>query len=161
MPTIDIYTTPQCGFCKQLKSLLDAEGKQYTAHDVTASEEDLKEMQKLSDGAMSVPVLVLDKGAHAQKVGIGFEEAKKLLGKNAETASAGSEKSMLTCPKCGHKQEGAIPTTSCVPFYVCDDCKKTIKAAGEDCCVFCSYGDKPCPIGNKPKGGCSNGSCSL
>ncbi len=58
-------------------------------------------------------------------------------------------KSTLTCPQCGHKQEGDIPEGSCIPFYVCDGCKERIKAIGEDCCVFCSHGDKVCPVGHR------------
>jgi len=54
-------------------------------------------------------------------------------------------KAKLTCPKCGHKQEGAMPTNACVPFYICDNCKETITPKGDDCCVFCSYADKKCP----------------
>lgn len=147
MTTIDIYTTPQCGFCKQLKALLDAAGKRYTAHDVTASEEALKAMQTLSNGAMSVPVLVLDKSKDTQKVGVGFEEAKKLLGKEEQREKAqNNETATLTCPLCGHKQPGVIPTAACVPFYFCEGCRKTIQAVGEDCCVFCSYADRPCPL---------------
>lgn len=160
--TIDIYTTPQCGFCRQLKALLDAEDREYTAHDVTTSKEVLQEMQTLSDGAMSVPVLVLNKGEDTQQVSVGFEEAKKLLGKEAKTSKKENNRqtTILTCPECGHRQHGIIPTTSCVPFYACDGCKKIIRAEGEDCCVFCSYGDRPCPL-KKPRGGsCEGGTCT-
>lgn len=161
--TIDIYTTPQCGFCKQLKFLLNAEGRTYMTHDVTISEEDLQEMKALTDGAMSVPVLVLDKGKDTQRVGVGFEEARKLLGKKEEkTPTVQRQTATLTCPGCGHQQRGTIPTTSCVPFYVCDGCKKTIRAAGKDCCVFCSYADRPCPMKSSGKDrGCEDGTCSI
>jgi hypothetical protein len=59
------------------------------------------------------------------------------------------EESILTCPKCGHKQKEQIPTTACVPFYKCDGCDELISPHGDDCCVFCSYGDKACPVGPK------------
>lgn len=59
------------------------------------------------------------------------------------------EKVTLTCPKCGHKQEGEIPTNTCIAFYSCEGCKEMIAPAGEDCCVFCSYADKPCPTSHK------------
>lgn len=35
MNTIDVYSTPQCGFCKTLKTKLDAQNMAYTAHDIT------------------------------------------------------------------------------------------------------------------------------
>lgn len=59
------------------------------------------------------------------------------------------EKTTLTCPKCGHKQEGQIPTNACIPFYKCDSCGEMISPKDGDCCVFCSYGDKACPVGHK------------
>ncbi len=61
-----------------------------------------------------------------------------------------SEKNIgiLTCPLCKHKQQMEIPTESCIPFYKCEGCGKTIKAE-KGCCVFCDYGDKSCPVGHK------------
>lgn len=165
--TIDIYTTPQCGFCKQIKALLTEKSMVYTEHDVTSSDELLKEMQEITRGALSVPVVVVNKGTDTQKYAIGFDEAKVLLHLSKEQDGAGDEKgetANLTCPTCGHVQGAPIPTTSCVPFYICDGCKETIQAEGEDCCVFCSYADKPCPISTKKdRGGssCKGGVCGL
>lgn len=148
MQTIDIYTTPQCGFCKELKARLDEKNIPYVSHDVTSNEKDLADMRRLSGGAMSVPVTVLNKGEADQQVLLGYLDAVKALGLEEKETGGSNEKdtATLTCPKCGHKQQGDIPTTSCVPFYVCDACKATIKAEGEDCCVFCSYADKKCPL---------------
>jgi len=53
----------------------------------------------------------------------------------------------LTCPKCGNKQQMKIPTGICMPFYICNKCKKEIKSKN-GCCVFCDYGDKKCPVGH-------------
>lgn len=162
MNTIDIFTTPQCGFCKQLKAILKQERTSYIEHDVTKSEADLQEMQKITDGALSVPVVVTDRGASTQRYAIGFDAAKRLLGLgDAEKMEADAEEiAILTCPKCHHAQSAPIPTTSCVPFYACEGCKQTIQAAGNDCCVFCSYADRPCPLKSE-KGGCEGGACSL
>lgn len=77
--TIDIYSTPQCGYCKQLKNVLTGKKIPFTNHDVTTSEEDLMEMQNLTNGAMSVPVVVTDKGTPKQKVLVGYDDAAKLL----------------------------------------------------------------------------------
>jgi hypothetical protein len=52
----------------------------------------------------------------------------------------------LTCPKCGHVSDSAMPTDQCVFFYECPNCKAVLKPKPGDCCVFCSYGDKRCPF---------------
>ncbi|MBI4287460.1 MAG: hypothetical protein HY671_03395 [Chloroflexi bacterium] len=51
---------------------------------------------------------------------------------------------VLTCPRCGHKQEQEIPVVACIPFYECQGCRELISAE-KSCCVFCDYGDRPCP----------------
>lgn len=157
MQTIDIYTTPQCGFCKALKAKLDSKNIPYASHDVTANEKDLADMRELSKGAMSVPVTVINKGTENQKVAIGYPDSVKATGLEDEANEKNKQKDMatLTCPKCGHKQQEEIPEASCVPFYICNGCKETIKAQGEDCCVFCSYADKKCPLKKKERD-CSN-----
>ncbi len=53
--------------------------------------------------------------------------------------------STLTCPECGHAKTETMPTDSCVYFYECAGCKTLLKPKPGDCCVFCSYGDVPCP----------------
>ena len=54
-------------------------------------------------------------------------------------------KSIITCPKCGLKEEETMPTDACQFFYQCKNCNEVIRPIGEDCCVFCSYGTVPCP----------------
>ncbi|PJA87008.1 MAG: hypothetical protein CO141_01755 [Candidatus Moranbacteria bacterium CG_4_9_14_3_um_filter_42_9] len=54
-------------------------------------------------------------------------------------------KSKIKCPHCGFEREELMPIESCQFFYVCQNCKKTIKPKDGDCCVFCSYGDVKCP----------------
>lgn len=56
--------------------------------------------------------------------------------------------STLTCPNCGYKQKEKILINRCVISYKCKSCGSTITAKGS-CCVFCDYGDKPCPVGHK------------
>lgn len=53
----------------------------------------------------------------------------------------------LTCPHphCQHQQQVMMPTTSCQLFYTCEACSITHAHKKGDCCVFCSYADKPCP----------------
>ena len=53
--------------------------------------------------------------------------------------------STLTCPVCGHQASETMPTDSCQYFYECAGCKTLLRPKAGDCCVFCSYGDMPCP----------------
>jgi hypothetical protein len=53
--------------------------------------------------------------------------------------------SVLTCPDCGHAASETMPTDACIYFYDCRGCGAVIKPKPGDCCVFCSYGDTPCP----------------
>ncbi len=54
-------------------------------------------------------------------------------------------RSTLTCPKCGHVETETMPTDACQYFYDCKGCGAVLKPLPGDCCVFCSYGDVPCP----------------
>ena len=53
--------------------------------------------------------------------------------------------STITCPVCGHRRTETMPTDACQYFYECIGCKTLLKPKAADCCVFCSYGDMPCP----------------
>ena len=53
--------------------------------------------------------------------------------------------SIITCPHCHFKQKEVMPTNSCLYFYECTNCNKTLKPNQGDCCVFCSYGNIKCP----------------
>jgi transcription elongation factor Elf1 len=63
-----------------------------------------------------------------------------------ETAQDGvSLTSTLTCPHCGHVKTETMSTDSCQWFYDCEGCGEILKPKAGDCCVFCTYGDVPCP----------------
>ncbi|WP_246506548.1 GDCCVxC domain-containing (seleno)protein [Mesorhizobium silamurunense] len=51
----------------------------------------------------------------------------------------------ITCPECGHREKETMPTDACVHFYECRGCGTLLKPRANDCCVFCSYADHPCP----------------
>lgn len=53
----------------------------------------------------------------------------------------------LTCPdpSCHHQQQVMMPSTYCQLTYTCQACHITHTRKQGDCCVFCSYADKPCP----------------
>ena len=55
-------------------------------------------------------------------------------------------RSTITCPKCGHMTTEAMPTNACQFFYDCKGCGASLKPIEGDCCVFCSYGDRLCPL---------------
>ena len=53
--------------------------------------------------------------------------------------------SIITCPHCGHSKTETMPTEACAFFYECENCFKILKPKDGDCCVYCSFGDVPCP----------------
>ncbi len=53
--------------------------------------------------------------------------------------------STIRCPLCGHEREETMPTDACQWFYDCQGCGAVLRPKQGDCCVFCSYGDVPCP----------------
>lgn len=53
--------------------------------------------------------------------------------------------STLTCPECSYTEKEKMPTEACQYFYDCKSCSTVLKPLKGDCCVFCSYGDVPCP----------------
>lgn len=53
--------------------------------------------------------------------------------------------STLICPNCGRAATLQMPEDSCLIRYDCPCCGATLKPRAGDCCVFCSFGDVPCP----------------
>ena len=56
-----------------------------------------------------------------------------------------SLQSTIACPNCGSVKTETMPTDACQFFYNCASCGVRLKPKTGDCCVFCSYGDVPCP----------------
>ena len=54
-------------------------------------------------------------------------------------------RSTLTCPHCGFRSTETMPTDACLYFHECPGCQVMLTPKPGDCCVFCSYGDLPCP----------------
>jgi hypothetical protein len=61
--------------------------------------------------------------------------------------------STLTCPECGFVKTETMPTDACQWFYECEQCHALLRPKAGDCCVFCSYGDIPCPPIQESAGG--------
>jgi hypothetical protein len=53
--------------------------------------------------------------------------------------------STLTCPHCHRRSHDQMPSNASVYFYYCLRCNQRIKPKPGTCCVYCSYGDIPCP----------------
>ncbi|MGV7222041.1 MAG: GDCCVxC domain-containing (seleno)protein [Nitrospinales bacterium] len=60
--------------------------------------------------------------------------------------------STLTCPYCGMSRTETMPTDSCLFFYDCNGCLEVLQPKDGHCCVFCTYGNVPCP--SMQKGDC-------
>lgn len=54
-------------------------------------------------------------------------------------------RSTLTCPECARSTEETMPTDACLFFWDCPGCGVLLRPKQGDCCVFCSFGDVPCP----------------
>jgi hypothetical protein len=67
--------------------------------------------------------------------------------------------STITCPKCTHRWTGTMPTDACQYLYVCEACGVELKPKKGDCCVYCSYGDVPCPPIQEERLGGSSAAC--
>ena len=53
--------------------------------------------------------------------------------------------STITCPARERQTTGQMPENACTYFFECPSCRTMLKPKPGDCCVFCSYGDVPCP----------------
>ncbi|WP_142714152.1 GDCCVxC domain-containing (seleno)protein [Fodinibius sediminis] len=56
-----------------------------------------------------------------------------------------SPTSKITGPNCAKETKEIMPEDSCQYFWECPHCGEGLKAKQGDCCVFCSYGNNPCP----------------
>ena len=68
---VEIYTSPTCHYCKDLKGFLDEKSITYEEYDVTADEERRKELTERSQ-QMGVPVMFVD----TDTMIVGFDREK-------------------------------------------------------------------------------------
>jgi hypothetical protein len=68
--------------------------------------------------------------------------------------------STLTCPECTVRTTEMMPTDACQYFYDCPACGAVLKPLKGHCCVFCSYGDVPCPPIQEARATGTEGCCS-
>lgn len=57
--SVAVYTTPNCGFCHQVKAYLSQKGVPFTEYDVSRNPQAAAEMVRLS-GQRGVPVVLID-----------------------------------------------------------------------------------------------------
>lgn len=55
MQTVELYTTPYCGYCHAAKRLLGAKGVSFAEFDVSQDPTRRQEMQKRAPGSRTVP----------------------------------------------------------------------------------------------------------
>ena len=60
-------------------------------------------------------------------------------------ATFSADEPRRTCPECGGVATETMPTNACQFFYDCRHCAAVLRPLAGDCCVFCSFGDVPCP----------------
>jgi alkyl hydroperoxide reductase subunit F len=68
---VKIYSTPGCPYCKMAKEFLLKKGVEFIDYDVKKDKEALKEMKKISGGAIRVPVISL-----CNEVIVGFDRGR-------------------------------------------------------------------------------------
>lgn len=60
MPTVEIYTSPLCGFCHAAKRLLNQKGVEFSEIDVWAHPDRKPEMMQRANGRHTVPQIFID-----------------------------------------------------------------------------------------------------
>jgi glutaredoxin 3 len=63
MATVEIYSSPWCGYCSRAKTLLERKGVAYTDIDVDADTARRREMTERAGGRTTVPQIFID-GVH-------------------------------------------------------------------------------------------------
>jgi rubredoxin len=53
--------------------------------------------------------------------------------------------STVRCPECGFQSKEQMPTDFCLIRYECKMCGYVMIQTEGKCCIFCSFGDVPCP----------------
>lgn len=59
MPSVEIYTSPLCGYCHAAKRLLSAKGIAFVEYDVSAAPEKRQEMLSRANGRHTVPQIFI------------------------------------------------------------------------------------------------------
>lgn len=68
--SVQVYTTPSCGYCRLVKSYFQEKGVRFTEYDVSRDQRKAEEMVRKS-GQMGVPVVDIN-----GKIIVGFDRDK-------------------------------------------------------------------------------------
>lgn len=60
MTTVEIYTSPFCGYCYRAKTLLQKKGVAFSEYDVTGQIGKRQEMERRTGGAKTVPQIFIN-----------------------------------------------------------------------------------------------------
>ncbi|MDQ1289405.1 MAG: mycoredoxin [Actinomycetota bacterium] len=63
--SVIMYSTPWCGYCRRLKSLLDREGIGYTEIDIEETPEAAEVVVQINKGDRTVPTVIFPDGTSA------------------------------------------------------------------------------------------------
>ncbi len=53
--------------------------------------------------------------------------------------------STVSCPACGARQRELMPLIRCERIHYCFRCGTIARPKPSACCVYCAWGDVPCP----------------
>ena len=62
-PTLTMYTTTWCGYCRRLKDQLDREGIEFAEVDIEVDEQAAELVMQVNGGTQTVPTLVFPDGS--------------------------------------------------------------------------------------------------
>jgi mycoredoxin len=63
VPSVTMYSTPWCGYCRRLKAQLEREGITYTEVDIEAQPDAAEYVMSVNGGNQTVPTVVLPDGS--------------------------------------------------------------------------------------------------
>jgi glutaredoxin 3 len=105
--SVIVYTTPTCGFCRQVKMYLNQRGVPFAEYDVSRDPQAAAEMVRVS-GQRGVPVVVIDgqvvlgfnrpqidqllaqRAAHPPRLGVAVADAKRIAAKQNNDLPGGA-----------------------------------------------------------------------
>ncbi|MGK7370991.1 MAG: GDCCVxC domain-containing (seleno)protein [Candidatus Halalkalibacterium sp. M3_1C_030] len=111
-------------------------------------EEKIEDLKRIKETLIELIDSCAGEGPKGECPILGALEGESQTGKNYDDGPRSTDiylKSTIICPKCRHQSTEEMPTDSCLYFWQCPNCKKVLKPLEGDCCVFCSFGDHPCP----------------
>lgn len=86
-----------------------------------------------------------EKIAHSEKLRFNRHYQKRVVDLEKKIPVNITTTAKLTCPHCRFTEEISMPTNACIIAHDCQNCGTKITPKKGDCCIFCSYGDIPCP----------------